>query len=70
MKILDEVSLHIGIHYKFILHLTREFKKAYPYLARCVGHVAESHSQLVITKVRTEHVIVPHICTKGVIPIA
>lgn len=68
MKIVDAVSLHIGIHYKYLLHLTREFKKAYPYLARCVGHVAKSHSQLIIAKVRTEHVIVPHICTKGVIP--
>ena len=49
-------------------YLTREFKKAHPYLARCVGHVAKSHSQLVIAKVRTEQVIIPHICTKGVIP--
>lgn len=38
------------------------------YLARCVRHVAKSHSQLVITKIRTEQIIITHVGTKGVTP--
>ena len=65
-KILYKVSLCTGIHYSNLCIKQKNSKKAY--LARCVRHVAKSHSQLVITKVRAEHVIIPHICTEGVIP--
>lgn len=45
-----------------ILMILRD-EKTENYLARRVRHVTESHSQLVITKIRTEHVIIAHICT-------
>ena len=65
-NILYKVSLCTAIHYSNLYIKQKNSKKVY--LARCVRHVAKSHSQLVITKVRAEHVIIPHICTEGVIP--
>ena len=65
-NILYIVSLCTAIHYGNLYIKQKNSIKVY--LARCVRHVAKSHSQLVITKVRAEHVIIPHICTEGVIP--